>query len=51
MLSIKDFRPASQQHLIKTAVCCATLIQRTRQLDSIIANALLDYDFIDSIGT
>jgi hypothetical protein len=49
MLSIKDFRSRSRQHRIKTAVGSAILIQRMRQLVSIIASWVLAYDFIDSI--
>jgi len=50
MLSINVFRGASEQHCFKIGVWRATLIQRTRHLDSIVARALLVADFIDSIG-
>jgi len=50
MLSINVFRGASEQHCFKIGVRRATLIQRTRHLDSIVARALLVADFIDSIG-
>jgi len=49
MLSINVFRGASEQHCFKIGVWRATLIQRTRRLDSIVARALLVADFIDSI--
>jgi hypothetical protein len=50
MLSINVFREASEQHCFKIGVRRATLIQKTRHLDSIIARSLLVADFIDSIG-
>jgi hypothetical protein len=50
MLSINVFRGASEQHCFKIGVWRATLIQRTRHLDSIVARVLLVADFIDSIG-
>ena len=40
---------ASRQHCVKIGVSRAILTQRTRHLDSIIANALRVSDFIDSI--
>jgi len=49
MLSINVFRGASEQYCFKIGVRRATLIQRTRHLDSIVARALLVADFIDSI--
>jgi len=49
MLSINVFREASEQHCFKIGVRRATLIQKTRHLDSIIARSLLVADFIDSI--
>ena len=49
MLSINVFRGASEQHCFKIGVRRATLIQKTRHLDSIIARLLLVADFIDSI--
>jgi hypothetical protein len=50
MLSINDFRGANEQHCFKIGVRRATLIQKTRHLDSIVARALLVADFIDRIG-
>jgi len=50
MLSINDFRGANEQDCFKIGVRRATLIQKTRHLDSIVARALLVADFIDSIG-
>jgi hypothetical protein len=50
MLSINDFRGANEQHCFKIGVRRATLIQKTRHPDSIVARALLVADFIDSIG-
>jgi len=50
ILSINVFREASKQHCFKIGVRRATLIQKTRHLDSIIARSLLVADFIDSIG-
>jgi len=50
MLSINIFRGASEQHCFKIGARRATLIQRTRPLDSIVARVLLVADFIDSIG-
>jgi len=45
----KRFRGVSEQHCFKRGVELATLIQKTRHLDSIVARALLVSDFIDSI--
>ena len=50
ILSINVFRGASEQHCFKIGVWRATLIQRTRHLDSIVARALLVADLIDSIS-
>jgi len=49
MLSINVFRGASEQHCFEIGVWRATLIKRTRHLDSIVARALIVADFIDSI--
>jgi hypothetical protein len=49
MLSKNVFRGASEQHLFKIGIWRATLIQRARQLDSIVARALLVAEFFDSI--
>jgi len=49
MLSKNVFRGASEQHCFKMGVWRATLIQRTRHLDSIVARALLVAEFFDSI--
>ena len=45
----KRFRGVSEQHCFKRGVELATLIQKTRHLDSIVARALLVAEFIDSI--
>jgi hypothetical protein len=50
MLSINVFRAPTEQHWAKMRVWRATLIQRMRHLDSIIADKLVVGDFIDSIG-
>jgi hypothetical protein len=49
MLSINVFRGANKQDCFKIGVRRATLIQKMRHLDSIVARALVVADFIDSI--